>query len=124
MNVEEELTYNITVEGLEPQEMVLLDDPLEFAKYQLRLFADVDNIESGYAVVLIDQTMVPVGNGVYADLFGINLFMDDICPDQIIEYNPWVLLPTFDENMPGNDSRDRIYSWDGPFVIEIVPVQL
>jgi hypothetical protein len=79
------IIYNITVEGLEPQEMVLLGDPLEFAKYQLRLFADVDNIESGYAVVLIDQTMIPVGNGVYADLFGINLFMDDICPNQIIE---------------------------------------
>jgi hypothetical protein len=49
--------------------------------------------------------------------------MDNICPYQVIEYDPWVLLPTFDESMPGNDARDRIYSWDGPFTIEIIPVQ-
>ena len=117
------ISFNISIEGVEPAEMVLLEDALEFGKYQLRLFADIDGIESGYAQPLYDVYMIPTGNGTYIDAFGITLFMDNICPNQVIEYNPWVLLPTFDESMPGNDARDRIYSWDGPFTMEIVPEQ-
>lgn len=117
------MSFNISLEGVEPAEMVLAEDPLEFGRYQLRLFADIDGIESGYAQPLYDVYMTPTGNGTYIDAFGMTLFMDNICPNQVIEYNPWVLLPTFDESMPGNDARDRIYSWDGPFTMEIVPEQ-
>jgi len=118
------MNFGITIEGIEPEDLVQIQDPLEFGKYQLRLFADVDDVESGYAWPLIDAYLVSAGNGIYTDAFGFTLYMDNICPHQIIEYNPWALLPTFDENMPGNDARDRINSWGGPFTIEIVPVQL
>jgi hypothetical protein len=37
---------------------------------------------------------------------------------------PSVDTPTFDETLPSNDGRDRIYSSDGPFTIEIGPVLL
>ena len=30
-------------------------------------------------------------------------------------------LPAFDPARPGNDNRDRIYSWDGPFQVEVIP---
>jgi len=115
------ISFNISVDGLEPRDLELIEDPLDFGKYQLRLFADLDKIESGFAAPLIDQNMIPTGNGSYIDANGMVLFMDDICPNQTIEYNPWILLPAFDPNMPGNDARDRVYSWDGPFVIEIIP---
>lgn len=115
------ITYDASVEGLEADELTFIQDPLEFGKYQLRLFADVDQVESGYAEPLWDFNMIDVGNGVYQHNPWVTLFMDNICPWQVIEYNPWVLLPAFDEAMPGNDARDRIYSWDGPFTIEIVP---
>ncbi len=117
------MIFNISLDGVEPEEMVLLGDALEFGKYQLRLFADIDDVESGYAQPLFDAVMLPAGNGTYFSIGPMTLFMDNICPNQIIEYNPWVLLPAYDESMPGNDNRDRIYSWDGPFTIEIIPEQ-
>jgi hypothetical protein len=42
-----------------------------------------------------------------------------VCPGDTIDYEPWVLLPAFDLSMDGNDARDRMYSWEGPFTIEI-----
>ena len=116
------LNYDITLEGVEAEDLVLLPDPLEFGMYQLRLFADVDGVESGYAMALLDSNMVPAGNGAYTA--GVMLWADDICPWQVFEYNPWVLLPTFDESMSANGQRDRIYSWDGPFTIQIIPTPL
>ena len=116
--------YDITLDGLEPADLALYQDPLDFGKYQLRLFADIDGMESGYADPLADYNMIDAGNGSYMHFPQVTLFGDNICPNDVIEYNPWVLLPTFDETMPGNDARDRIYSWDGPFTIEIVPEQV
>ena len=115
------IVYNISLDGLEPQDVTFLQDPFDFGKYQLRLFADVDDIESGYALPLTDLNMIDSGNGSYVHFPQVTLFMDNVCPYQVIEYNPWVLLPAFDETMPGNDARDRIYSWDAPFTFEIVP---
>ncbi len=117
-------TYDIQVDGLEAEDLVLLQDPAEFGMYQLRLFADIDGVGSGYATPLWDQNMAAAGGGSYVNALPITLFGDDICPWDVIEYDPWVLLPTFDPAMAGNDARDRIYSWDGPFTIEIVPVVL
>ena len=116
--------YDITLDGLEPADLTLYQGPFDFGKYQLRLFADIDGMESGYADPLADYSMISVGNGSYMHSPQVTLFGDNICPNDVIEYNPWVLLPTFDEGMPGNDARDRIYSWDGPFTIEIEPVQI
>ncbi len=117
------MTFDFTVEGLEADDMTFLTSPTEFARHQLRLFADVDEMESGYATPVSDLTMISVGNGEYENFPVPPLYVDNVCPNQIIEYNPWVLLPAFDEDRPGNDARDRIYSWDGPFTIEIVPTQ-
>jgi len=117
------ISYGITLAGLEPETLVPIVDPLEFGLYQLRLFADVDDVESGYAWPLTDQAMTGVGNGQYTLPF-VSLFMDDICPYQSLEYNPWVLLPAFDVNQGGNGQRDRIYSWDGPFMVTIDPTVL
>lgn len=116
--------FNFTIEGVRPEEIAFLTDPLEFAKYQLRLFADVDDVESGYAQPLTELNTIPVGDGVYTDLLPITLAIDGACPYDIVEYRPWVLLPTFDEAMPGNDGRDRMYAWDALFTIEVDPVLL
>jgi hypothetical protein len=114
--------YNATVEGVTAEEMVLLEDPFQFGAYQLRLFADIDDVESGYAQPVWDGYFGMTSEGTWSDLFGITLFGNDICPYDVIEYNPWVLLPAFDEAMPGNDARDRMYSWEGPFTLEIDPI--
>lgn len=118
------VNYSISVEGLEADDMTFIQDPLEFAKYQLRLFADVDNLESGFALPLTDLNMVETGDGIYTDSMGIMMAIDNICPFETVTYRPWVLLPAFDEAMPGNDGRDRMYSWDDPFTVEVIPTQL
>ena len=117
-------TFSFVLEGTRPEEMALIQDPFDFGKYQLRLFADVDGVESGYAQPLYDLNTIYSGNGVWSDLLPITLAIPDACPYDVVEYQPWVLLPTFDEAMPGNDGRDRIYSWDGPFTIEVDPILL
>jgi hypothetical protein len=118
------VSFSFTVEGVEPHEMTMFTDPQEFAWYQLRMFADQDGVESGYALPLTDTTTTPLGNGVWSDTLPFTLGMNDVCPYQSITYDPWVLLPAYDEDLPGNDGRDRMYSWDGPFTIFIDPAVL
>lgn len=120
------MTYDATVAGLEARDLLFRDDVFEFATEQLRLFADKDDTLAEYALPLTDMNMTDLGGGAYAvtDLSGfgaVTLYVDDVCPYDIFEYNPWVLLPVFDPAMPGNDGRDRIYSWDGPFQYEVIP---
>lgn len=68
--------------------------------------------------------MIPTGNGTYVDSTGIMMLIHNICPFDSVEYRPWVLLPAFDEAMPEKPGRDRMYSWDGPWTVEVIPTQL
>lgn len=69
-----------------------------------------DGVESGYALPLTDMSTTPLGNGVWSDTLPFTLGMNDVCPYQSVTYDPWILLPAYDENLPGNDGRDRMYS--------------
>ena len=113
--------YQATVDGLLTDDLVLRQDPNDFAVEQLRLFADADGEESGYALPLFTDNMTGLGDGAYSVLGGVTLFVDYACPGQVIEYEPWILLPAYDLTTGGIDSRDRMYSWEGPFSVEIVP---
>jgi hypothetical protein len=109
--------YDAVVEGLEPEDLVLRQDPYEFATENLRLFADVDGADSGYAEVLFTERMSDLGDGAYAFDPAVTLYANGICPGDMFEYTPWVLLPAFDPAMPENDARDRLYSWDPPWIV-------
>ena len=45
--------------------------------------------------------------------------MENVCPNQMIEYRPKVLLPAFDPLMAGNDARDWFYSIEDPYMVTI-----
>jgi hypothetical protein len=115
------MTFPATVDGLLQADLVLRQDPTKFALEQFRLFADADGTESGYALPLFTDNVVGQGDGSYSVLGSATLYVDDVCPGDTVEYEPWVLLPAYDPNMGGIDARDRMYSWDGPFEVQLAP---
>lgn len=41
--------------------------------------------------------------------------MDGVCPGDVVEYLPKLMLPAYDPAAPGNDNRDFTYPLDGPY---------
>jgi hypothetical protein len=109
------VVYDILVEGVVPEDMVVRQDPGEFALEQLRLFADADGEGSGFAWPIWDLSASSTGDGQW-ESSGVPLAVAGVCPGDVVEYQPKVMLPAYDLSMGG--VRDFMYSINGPYPLE------
>ncbi len=112
------ILFEVTMEGVTTDDLVLRQDPTDFALEQYRLWGDVDDVEQPYALPIWSGTTTSLGDGAY-EVTMPQLFMDGVCPGQMIDYRPKVLLPAFDPIMSGNDARDWLYSLQAPYMLTI-----
>jgi len=106
--------YDVIVDGVVSEDLVLRQDPLDFALEQLRLFADADDVESGYANPIFESPFVTnLADGKWL-VSPIQLYVNDVCPGDVVSYLPKLLLPAFDRAAGGIDNRDFSYPLDGP----------
>lgn len=113
------VSYGVVAKGFEAEDLVLHQDPVEFALKTPRLFADADGVETGFAFPVTDQLATPLGDGAWQQ--SIALGLEGVCPGQIVSYDPKLMLPAFDPDQPGNEARDFLYDWDGPFDVVVGP---
>lgn len=106
--------FDVILEGFVPEDMALRTDPFEFAIQQLRVFADVDDEDSGYALPIIsnDNTqLVDLGDGTWQS--PVTLYVPNVCPNDVVSYLPKLMLPAYDPNAGG--LRDFSYPVNGPW---------
>jgi len=106
--------YDVTLEGFVPEDMALRTDPFEFVAEQLRVFADADGEDTGYALPIVSDNnpqLMNLGDGKWQS--AATLYVPNVCPGDVVSYLPKLMLPAYDPTAPG--LRDFSYPVDGPW---------